>query len=192
MNVFTGDEAAGLFLKYLELISSESDRGAVLVAASLLEAGLEDAIKKKLISVKSNKDPLFDGNSPFGTFSAKIELAYRVGVIRSDTKEMLNLFRKIRNIFAHEINICNLEEQSIKDRLLAAFQKQPDIYHEVENTIKNVCANNLHGVELEPDEFLRRHWPIRKTFNFVFALHAMALARVHLITDPIQELDAKN
>ena len=46
MSSFSGHEAGELFNRYVLTISEESDRGAVLAAAALLDVGLETALKK--------------------------------------------------------------------------------------------------------------------------------------------------
>jgi hypothetical protein len=57
-----------------------------------------------LIPCNTSEDPLFDGaNAPLSTFNARIEMAYRLGVIDATFSRNLHLVRKIRNDFAHNV-----------------------------------------------------------------------------------------
>ncbi|MBL7074228.1 hypothetical protein ISS37_03175 [candidate division KSB1 bacterium] len=70
-------------------------------------------------------DELLDGDAPLSTFSARINLVYRLGLIQPDLVRELHLVRKIRNVFAHELTGATLNEGSHKDRikeLLIPFQ----------------------------------------------------------------------
>jgi hypothetical protein len=85
--------------------AKETDRAAVIVAASMLDELLRSILVAKLVPVSSSTDELFDGaNAPLGTFSARIEMAYRVGLISVKFSRDLHLVRRIRNDFAHNIH----------------------------------------------------------------------------------------
>lgn len=59
-------------------------------------------------------DLLFDGpQAPLGTFSAKIEFAYRMGLWTEDIKKSLNIIRRIRNQFAHKIVECDFTDPKV-------------------------------------------------------------------------------
>jgi DNA-binding MltR family transcriptional regulator len=82
----------------------ESDRGCVLVGAAMLEEDLAALFKvvfqKNAIPGKVEKS-LFDANGPLSTFSAKIKMAYGMGLIDRPVFDDLELIRRIRNEFAH-------------------------------------------------------------------------------------------
>ena len=93
----------------------ESDRSVVILASSYLDNYLELLIKLKLADHKvANK--LFEGYGPFATFSAKTDVALVLGVITEHTHTDLNIIRKIRNIFAHEVKTLSFETTQIQDR----------------------------------------------------------------------------
>jgi DNA-binding MltR family transcriptional regulator len=56
---------------------------------------------------------LFEFNQPLGNFSNKINLCYSLGLIDKIVKDDLNMIRKIRNNFAHELNI-SFNDENIK------------------------------------------------------------------------------
>lgn len=96
----------------------ESDRASVILAGAMIEKSLEMMIRAKLIPSISKKDELFDTPyAPLHNFKAKIELAYRVGLISSNLHRDLNIIRDIRNDFAHDIEGCSFENNRVKNRI---------------------------------------------------------------------------
>ena len=86
----------------IEAFSEESDRGVVLISASLIEDTLEEIIRNKLITPEKKNDELFDTPyAPLKTLSAKINFSYRVGLINKKTHSSFHQIREIRNEFAH-------------------------------------------------------------------------------------------
>jgi len=87
----------------LELIN-ESDRGAVIVAAALLEDDLDEILKGIIqshdISAKHIKD-MFDLSGPLSSFSSKSLICYGFGFISKEIFDDLTKIRKLRNKFAH-------------------------------------------------------------------------------------------
>ena len=54
---------------------------------------------------------LFEYNQPLGNFSGKISLSYCLGLIDKVVKDDLNLVRKIRNRFAHDLYVTFADEE---------------------------------------------------------------------------------
>jgi hypothetical protein len=99
-------------------VSHESDRGCILVVAALIENVLKDYIKARLVGANKKDDELFDGgNAPLGNLSAKIDMAFRLGLIQSKEKKQLHLMRKIRNDCAHNPENQFFDSQSIQYRM---------------------------------------------------------------------------
>jgi DNA-binding MltR family transcriptional regulator len=97
---------------------TESDRAAVIVAASILDELLRSFLVAKLVPVSSSNDELFDGaNAPLGTFSSRIEMAFRIGLISVKFARDLHLVRRIRNDFAHNIHGASFEDTRVKQRV---------------------------------------------------------------------------
>lgn len=96
----------------------ETDRGAVILAASLFDIQLESLIKSFLVADQATNDELFDGASaPLTNFSSKILMAFRLGLITKTFARDLNLIRKVRNEFAHNIHGCTFNHSSVKSRV---------------------------------------------------------------------------
>ena len=101
-----------------ELENSSSDRSCVIVAAAYIDELLGYLFRFFLTSPSSeNEDKgLFSGYGPLSSFSSKIVLSYRLGLISNSEYKTLQVIRKIRNSFAHDISKDSLLE--FKDRLM--------------------------------------------------------------------------
>lgn len=119
-------------------LAGESDRAAVLVSVAMLDEALRDLLIRKLAPNPSSIDTLFDGPSaPISSFSAKIDLAYRVGVVSARLCRDLHLFRKIRNDFAHRPAACRLDDQEVSARIEeltrshGIFERSPKFFESI-------------------------------------------------------------
>ena len=99
---------------FLNNFNQESDRGAALSAAAVLEDRLEEIIKAFLIDGKSSLKLLDGFNAPIVNFSSKILLAHALGLLQDDEFQQIELLRRIRNQFAHTWEYLNFESNSIK------------------------------------------------------------------------------
>jgi len=86
---------------FLNEFNKESDRGAALVAASMLDERLQEIISQFLIDEPVSKDLLVGFNAPLGSFSAKASVAFALGLIQENEYREIALIRKIRNEFGH-------------------------------------------------------------------------------------------
>lgn len=105
------------FEAFMTEFISESDRAAVVLGAARIDAALYDLLVAFLQPAPDANDSLLDGDSPLATFSAKINLAYRLGLIDAQCSRALHLVRKIRNSFAHDVQGCSLTAGAHGDRV---------------------------------------------------------------------------
>lgn len=103
---------------YLEIFQNETDRACAVLGAAHLDYLLAKAIGAHLPRGSEMSDEiLFKPEAPIGTFSSRISMAYALNIINKETKEFLNTIRRIRNDFAHKIEIHSFDEdQSIIDK----------------------------------------------------------------------------
>ena len=76
----------------------------MLVGAAILEERLTRIFQVLFDSKQAPRklqESIFDSNGPLSTFSAKIKLAYSLGLIDRSSFEDLETVRRIRNRFAH-------------------------------------------------------------------------------------------
>ncbi len=105
------------FLSFYAELKDESDRAAVILGAAKIDVQLFHLLRKVLLPTTGKDDELFEGESPLSSFSAKIHLTYRLGLIDAQFVHALNLIRKIRNAFAHESSGCKMESGVQCDRI---------------------------------------------------------------------------
>jgi hypothetical protein len=108
-------------MRFLLVLGTESERSAVVLGAERVNVSLESSLKKFLRACPDNKDTLFSSDGALGTFSRKIELAYRLGLIDLKFKQALHLVRRLRNDFAHAITVEKLQDGAHANRVAALF-----------------------------------------------------------------------
>ena len=123
---------------YIDELRKESDRGSIIVIVSLLDDVLSKLIKAKLAPSIENRDELFDDYSaPFSTFSSRIDLAYRLGLIRPQVRATFHLLRKIRNNFAHITGASNFHDASTKSRIHEIYKLNSDAIDSMKSLVIN-------------------------------------------------------
>jgi DNA-binding MltR family transcriptional regulator len=93
-----------------------SDRAAALVAGAFLDEILGELLREFLVGDPKNDKKIFEGTGPLATFSAKIDITYRLGLISAREHQMIHVIRSIRNDFAHKSSGVSFENQSISAR----------------------------------------------------------------------------
>ena len=89
-------------MSYYNALHQESDRAAAILAAAYFENSLGKQIMDKFVDVNNEmRKKIFDGYGPLSTFSAKIDIAFALGLFNEETRKGLHSIRKIRNEFAH-------------------------------------------------------------------------------------------
>lgn len=99
-----GPEVRSYMSDVLPALVSESDRGAVLLGASQIDEvlkGFFDALLPEATSGKRKKE-ILGLNGPFGSFSAKLDIAYACRLLPENVVTAIHKFRKLRNDVAHK------------------------------------------------------------------------------------------
>lgn len=109
----TADE----FRKFAQEFKNESDRAAVILGTAQLDLLLFQLLDCTLLPVTGGKDELLEGDSPLATFSSRINICYRLGLIEPEFVRALHLVRRIRNSFAHEVSSATLATGAHRDRV---------------------------------------------------------------------------
>jgi DNA-binding MltR family transcriptional regulator len=98
-----------------------SDEAQVIVGGTILEIALRDAITRCFRHSISPKEKLklFDSENRglLAEFSAKIKIAYALGVGKEKTRDDLNLIREVRNYFAHTPRVVKLSDREVRSHL---------------------------------------------------------------------------
>jgi mannitol operon repressor len=114
------------FSKFLKEFQTETDRGAVLVGAALLDERLLELLKSHLLKKNQSKELLEGGTAPLGTFSARIKASYCLGLITELEHKELQLIRKVRNEFAHHVHGLSFEDEAISALCNNFYDRMPD------------------------------------------------------------------
>ena len=131
--------------RFFDEFRSESNRGATILASVWIDKLLERKLGTLFTEGNSKtRQKLYNLNGPFSAFSAKILAAYSLGWIDSDIYDDINLVRKIRNVFAHELHCIDLENPKIR-RLIDEF-KTPCRYYYDWNKLQAAATVEGRGV----------------------------------------------
>jgi hypothetical protein len=117
------DASFAEILKGIGYVKTETDRGAALVGAAMLDEGLRTALGM-YFEPDVAADLLDDGNAPLHAFSARIKIAYALSIIDREMYSDLGVIRSVRNEAAHFERRrgagfdTGFDNTSVKDRLL--------------------------------------------------------------------------
>jgi mannitol operon repressor len=112
------------FLPYLDELN-ESPRGKVLISTDYLEQMLKEILSSFLLKDRVVEDLFEGGNAPLGTFSSRSKLAFTLGLISEIEFQDIDLIRRIRNDFAHDVK-ASFENDAVKSRCSQLRHKVPD------------------------------------------------------------------
>jgi DNA-binding MltR family transcriptional regulator len=121
MTWFISDES---HYEVVREIEEQTDRGAAIIGAALLEERLSEAIRSRLRAAPDTtpngnrkvdvRDQILSPSRTLGDFSVKIDLAYTLGFFGEQCYRDLYYVRKIRNEFAHIQEPITFETQNIR------------------------------------------------------------------------------
>lgn len=110
---------------FQQFYANESDRSVAILAATYLEQCLEEYLLLRLVDHPSVR-ALFAGFAPLATFSGKIEVAFAIGLLPVNVRDDLRRIKKIRNLFAHELEPLAFDSPQIRDLCGAFFWPRSD------------------------------------------------------------------
>ncbi|MBW6503776.1 hypothetical protein K0B90_05820 [bacterium] len=105
------------FKQFAEEFRDETDRSAVILGTIKLDNLLCQLLKKFMLPINNDKDDLLDDYKPLSDFGARIMACYRLGLIDAEMAKMLNVIRKLRNKFAHNLTDNSLSINSHKNSI---------------------------------------------------------------------------
>lgn len=97
-------------------LSTESDRGCVLVSAAHLDEELKNLLRGFLVDPCAAADGLLSTSGPLGTFSSRIDMCAALGLLSPDACRELHLVRRTRNDFAHVADPISFATPAIASR----------------------------------------------------------------------------
>lgn len=160
--------------RFVRGLTRESERSLVILGAAQLDVVLERLLRNVLQPQPGSDDKLFGPDRPLGSTYAKINFAYRLGIIDADVERALQLVRRIRNDFAHSIEEATLSAGPHRDRL---------------NELVKLCERNSAYSELHDGVSKRNPGTISDPvvdFAVVMCILLMSLAGVAAISQRVK------
>ncbi len=101
-------------------IEAESDRGAIIITAAMIEDTLTQALRKKVAHLNSKEvSDLFDHSGPMGTFSAKIKNAQAMGIVDRTTRSHIEVIKEMRNACAHSQRPLTFADSELREAVFS-------------------------------------------------------------------------
>lgn len=91
---------------FLEKFNLESDRGAVMIAASMMDDLMRQIVIQEFKRPAEAKELTEGYNAPLGTFSARLTMCFAMDIITEEAYREAKTVQKIRNRFGHDIHIA--------------------------------------------------------------------------------------
>lgn len=158
-------------------LHGESDRGCILVAASILDdalgALLQALVQKRPAFTTKRRKELLGFFGPLGSFSSRIAVAYAFGLIPDWMYKNLELIRNIRNDFAHGYESTDFSNEKLISKVDAL--KAPD------DNIDSLVSKYTDGKRTVGRD--KRVHPLSRT---KFVCHALTIYGI-LLTARIEE-----
>lgn len=117
------------FVDFLHDFNKETERGAALAAAAMIDDQLGRIIEAFMIPNKGSQALVSGFNAPLGSFASRIEAAFGLGLISETEYRECGLIRKVRNEFAHQIKVSFATEKVV--RLCGQLQLSAKDYGDV-------------------------------------------------------------
>ncbi|MGB6306438.1 MAG: hypothetical protein WBF89_01505 [Steroidobacteraceae bacterium] len=105
-------------------LDDESDRTAILVAATAIEDALEQALMQRMPALATDNDArvkVFGPEGTISTYSAKILIAYAIGILDRKARKEIDVVRHIRNACAHSRKSLSLQTPALADAIKGAL-----------------------------------------------------------------------
>ena len=138
--------------KFLDSFYKESDRGAILMAGSVLDEVLSSMLQAFFIDTSESKRLVNDFNAPLGTFSSRILAAYAMGLIEKQEYIEVEAIRKIRNLFGHSWDGIDFETPKVKGQIEKLPFEDQEPRKRLNHTVANLMGDWLWRERLVRNE----------------------------------------
>lgn len=168
-------------------LSKEGDRGCVLVAAVLLEQAIESSIRARLIPAAEKEDELISraASVPISSFSSKINLSYRLGLISRKERVVYHQLRSLRNACAHNVHDQDFSQLTFKNRIKNMIANSETMWHTMLTLFGPMVDEKVPPGTV--DEFVEKvGW--RQSFTLFFSL---LVAQIELTIPHIHAIEAR-
>ena len=92
-----------------------SDRANAVVGGAFVELHLTHFLKSRMVKDRKVIEEMFKQSQAFADFGAKVDLGYLIGVYSKRAHKELTTIKRIRNYFAHQLDLKSFERDDIRD-----------------------------------------------------------------------------
>jgi hypothetical protein len=118
------DLSSAEFAAAMNAMRDETDRGSAIIGCALVEEGLTNLLRAKIVNHDSYSALFSDKDAPFQTLKSKTVVSYALGLIYKQTSGTIDTIRNIRNQFSHALRAIGYHTAAVN----SACIKLPD-YH---------------------------------------------------------------
>jgi hypothetical protein len=127
-----------------EFADSPSDRVCAIVGVAMIEETLRRSLELRL-RASGLVERLFSPNRATGTYAAKVDLGYLLGMYEKEVHGTLEKMGAIRNAFAHRLSIKSFDHAALRDNwstltLHTAYKRYPHPFHAGESIEVEPCT----------------------------------------------------
>lgn len=124
-----------------------NEQGLVLTLAAFADDSLRELLLSYMFDNAATKKLVSGYDAPLGTFSAKINAAFSLGLITPGQYSDLDHTRKIRNIFSHTWHEVSFETPDVKKHILALSYS--NLHLEPPKTLREKLETSTSSLLLE-------------------------------------------
>jgi len=124
-----------------------NEQGLVLTLAAFADDSLRDLLFSYFLKNSASKRLISGYEAPLGTFSAKIDTAFALGLITPGQYSDLNHLRKIRNMFSHTWTKITFESEDVEKHIKALSFS--NLYLEFPHNLRLKLETSLSSLLLE-------------------------------------------
>jgi len=96
-----------------EYFDDSPDRGIAISLPAIVDNRLTSILKAIMLPDEKLLNELFQPSGALGNFKTKISLVYLLGIVNKEMYQDLSAINKIRNYFAHRLEIKRLDQHPI-------------------------------------------------------------------------------
>lgn len=96
-------------------MDGSDDRTAAIVAAGIVDEKLAHALMSRMVELgEDEQHGLFRNvNALLNDLGAKVQLGFALNLFGAEVRDDLNVVRKVRNLFAHEIEVRTFDDPEV-------------------------------------------------------------------------------
>jgi hypothetical protein len=100
--------------EYVERLKGESDRGAIILAGSMIDDAVGHMLASRMPALNSDERArMFGYDGVAGSFSSRLRLAHALGYIDRDMRRRVEVVKEMRNAAAHAHQEISFETPAI-------------------------------------------------------------------------------